>query len=222
MDKKYIYILLGIIVLILLIVLFYYYYYVPNQSNIATYKIPLITDETHFDEKYVNTIILKAQPSVSKRDHLYVSKLGFGLSFVWEMYIPSVTSSDKWQTSYNRLKPIISIADSPVISYHPKKNYLSVVLKYRNNPFYAQFAELKFEDIKPQKWSKYILIIENRSIKLYIDGQLLSAKTLQSIPVIYDIGTNITLGSLNNNFLGKIKNASLYPYPLSYTEIDSV
>lgn len=222
MDTKYIYILLAIIVLVLLFVLFYYYYYAPNQSNVAVYKIPLITNEIQFDESYHNTIILKAQPSVNTRDTLYVPRLGYGLSFVWEMYIPPVSSNDKWQTNYNRLKPIISISDSPVISYHPKKNYLSVVLKYRNNPFYAQFAELKFEDMKPQRWSKYILIIENRNVKLYIDTVLVSVKTLPSVPVIYDIATNITLGNLNNNFQGKVRNASLYPYPLSYTEIDSV
>ena len=222
MDSKTIYILIAIIVLILLSILFYYYYYAPNQSNVAVYKIPLITNETQFDETYINTIILRAQPSINARDTLYVPKLGFGLSFVWEMYIPSVTSNDKWQSSYNRLKPIISMSDSPVISYHPKKNYLSVVLKYRNNPFYAQFAELKFEDIKPQKWSKYILIIENRNVKLYINSVLVSVKTLPSVPVIYDIATDITLGNLNNNFQGKIRNASLYPYPLSYTEIESV
>jgi hypothetical protein len=222
MESKIIYLLIVIIVLILLFIFFYYYYYSPNQSNVAVYKIPLITSETQFDETYFNTIILKAQPSVSSRDTLYVPRLGFGLSFVWEMYIPAVTSNDKWQTSYNRLKPIISISDSPVISYHPKKNYLSVVLKYRNNPFYAQFAEVKFEDIKPQRWSKYILIIENRNVKIYIDGILVSVKTLPSVPIIYDIGTNITLGNLNNNFQGKIRNASLYPYPLSYTEIDTV
>ena len=147
MDSKIMYIVIGIIVFILLCILFYYYYFAPNQSNVAVYKIPLITDETHFVEDYHNTIILKAQPSVNARDTLYVPKLGFGLSFVWEMYSPSVTSNDKWQTSYNRLKPIISISDSPVIAYHPKKNYLSVSLKYRNNPFYAQYAELKYEDI---------------------------------------------------------------------------
>jgi hypothetical protein len=222
MESKYIYILLAIIVLILLFVLFYYYYYSPNQSNIVVYKIPLITNETLFDETYIKTIILKAHPSVSARDTLYVPRIGYGLSFVWEMYIPSVSSNDKWQTNYNRLKPIISMSDSPVISYHPKKNYLSVVLKYRNNPFYAQFAELKFEDMKPQKWSKYILIIENRNIKLYIDSQLVSVKTLPSVPVIYDIGSDITLGNFNNNFQGKVRNASLFPYPLSYTEIESV
>ena len=222
MDTKYIYILITVIILILLFVLFYYYYYEPNQSNIVIYKIPLITNEQQFDETYSNTIILKAQPSVSKRDTLYVSKLGYGLSFVWEMYIPSLNSNDKWQTSYNRLKPIISISDSPVISYHPKKNYLSVVLKYRHNPFYVQFAELKYENIKPQRWSKYILIIENRNVKLYIDSILVSVKKLPSIPVIYDIATDITLGNLNNNFQGKVKNASLYPYPLTYSEIEKV
>jgi hypothetical protein len=138
------------------------------------------------------------------------------------MYIPSISSNDKWQTSFNRLKPIISMNDSPVISYHPKKNYLSIVLKYRNNPFYAQFAEIKFENIKPQRWSKYILIIENRNIRLYIDTILVSTKTLPSVPVIYDIQSEIILGDMNNNFRGKIRNASFYPYPLTYDEIQLV
>ena len=222
METKTIIILITIIIIIILFICYYYFYYAPNQTNIVVYKIPLITTEQLFDEKYLNTIILKAQPSVNTRNTLYVPKLGYGLSFVWEMYIPSVTSNDKWQTTYNRLKPIISMSDSPVIAYHPKKNYLSVVLKYRNNPFYAQFAELKFENMKPQRWSKYILIIENRNVKLYIDSVLVSVKTLPSVPVIYDIITNITLGNLNNNFQGKVKNASLYPYPLLYTEIDKV
>ena len=220
METKYMYLLIILSLLILAFVVFYYYYLLPNSENSVVYKIPLLTTEQIFDDTYVNTIVLETQ--VSKRDTLYVPKLGFGLSFVWEMYIPTINSNDKWQTSYNRLKPIISMSDSPVISYHPKKNYLSVVLKYRNNPFYVQFAELKFEDIKLQRWSKYILIIENRNVKLYIDGILLSVKTLPNVPVIYDITTNITLGNINNNFQGKIKNASLYPYPLTYNEIDSV
>ena len=220
MESKYIYLIIGIVVLILLIVLFYYYYLLPNQTNVALYKIPLITDEQVFDETYLNTIILK--PKVKNRDTLYVPNLGFGISFVWEMYIPTLNSNDNWQTNYNRLKPIISISDSPVIAYHPKNNYLSVVLKYRNNPFYAQFVDLKFNDIKLQRWSKYILIIENRNVKLYIDGKLVSVKTLPSVPVIYDIADNVVLGNLNNNFQGKVRNASLYPYPLNYTDVDLV
>ena len=220
METKFLYLFIVIILLIILFIVFYYYYLLPNSANSVVYKIPLLTTEQQFDDTYINTIILETQ--VSKRDTLYVPKLGFGLSFVWEMYIPTINSNDKWQTSYNRIKPIISMSDSPVIAYHPKKNYLSVVLKYRNNPFYAQFAEVRFDNIKPQKWSKYILIIQDRNIKLYIDGVLVSVKSLPTVPVIYDIKSSIVLGTINNNFQGKVRNASFYPYPLTYNEIDLV
>jgi len=220
MNTEYIYIIIIFLILIVLFGLFYYYYWAPSQSNLSKYKINLITDEITFNETYTNTISLQTQ--VTNRKTLYIPKLGYGLSFVWEMYIPTLSGNDKWQTSYNRIKPIISMQDSPVISYHPKKNYLSIVLKYRNNPFYAQFAEIKFENIKPQRWSKYIVIIENRNIKLYIDSILVSTKTLPSLPVVYDIQSEIMLGDINNNFQGTIRNASLYPYPLSYDEVQLV
>ena len=112
--------------------------------------------------------------------------------------------------------------DSPVISYHPKKNYLSITVKYRNNPFYSQFSEVKIKDIKLQSWSKYVLVIENRNIKLYINGVLVTIKILPSVIVITDIRSEIDLGSLNDNFLGKIRKLSLFPYPLSDDEIQTL
>jgi len=213
------YLIVMVIIFILLCIAFYYYYWIPKQSNLNIYNIPLITTETVFDESYNS--ILRLNTLVS-RNTLYVPKLGYGLTFAWEMYIPSLGGNDKWQTSYNHLKPIITMNDSPIISYHPKKNYLSITLKYRNNPFYAQFAEIKFEDIKLQKWVKYIIIIENRNISMYIDGILSSTKILPSIISIGDLNSDIVLGEENNNFLGKIKNLTLYPYPLSYNEIKFV
>ena len=220
MESEYLYIIGIITILIILFSIFYYYYWSPAKTNVNKYKITLLNDETIFDEAYTNTISMVTQ--VVDRDTLYIPKLGYGLSFVWDMYIPSLGGNDKWQTSFNRIKPIISMADSPVISYHPKKNYLSIVLKYRNNPFYAQFAEIKFDTIKPQKWSKYILIIENRNIKLYINNILSATKILPSIPVIYDIQSEVVLGDINNNFQGKVKNMALYPYPLSLDEIELI
>ena len=217
MNSTLIYV--GIIIIIFLFVAFYYYYWSPRQSNINTYKIPLITDETVFNEDYNTKLLLS---TLITRDTLYVPKLGYGLTFSWEMYIPSLGGNDKWQTNFNHLKPIISMNDSPVISYHPKKNYLSISVKYRNNPFYAQFAEVKFKDMKLQVWAKYVVVIENRNIKLYINGILVSTKLLPSVIVINDIKSEILLGELNDNFLGKIKNLSLIPYPLSVDEIQTL
>ena len=179
----------------------------------------MLTNETIFSEDYNNTLNLE---TLITRDTLYVPKLGYGLTFSWEMYIPSQGGNDKWQTNFNHLKPIIAMSDSPVISYHPKKNYLSISVKYRNNPFFAQFAEVKFKDIKLQLWSKYTIVIENRNIRLYINRILVSTKILPSVIAINDIKSDIVLGSLNDNFLGKIRNLSLYPYPLSFDEIQKI
>lgn len=220
MDFEYIYLFIFIIIIIILFSIFYYYYWEPSQSNIAKYKLSLLNDETIFDDTFTQT--LNMNTLVTNRKTLYVPQLGYGLSFVWDMYIPTLNGNDKWQTSFNRIKPIISMMDSPVISYHPKKNYISIVLKYRNNPFYAQFAEVKFDNVKPQNWSNYIVVIENRNIKLFINKKLVALKILPSVPVVYDIQSEIVLGDINNNFQGKVKNMSLYPYPLSLDEIELV
>jgi hypothetical protein len=112
--------------------------------------------------------------------------------------------------------------DSPQIGYHPKKNYLSIILKYRDNPFYAQFSELRFEDVKLQKWCKYILVISGRNVQLWVDGVLKNTEYLPSLPVVYDIQSSINIGQKNNNFNGKLRNLILYPYPLSFKEIHDV
>jgi hypothetical protein len=220
MNTTLIYVGIMIIIFILLCAAFYYYYWIPRQLNTTKYKIPILQNETLFNENYVNNINIATL--ITTRDTLYVPKLGYGVSFVWDMYIPSQGGSDKWQNDFNHLKPIISMGDSPVISYHPKKNYLSIVVKYKNNPFYTQFGEVRFDDIKLQKWSNYIVVIENRNIKLYIDRVLVSTKILPSVISISDITSEIILGEKNNNFLGKINNLSLYPYPLSYDDISVV
>ena len=220
MNSSLVSIVVMVIIFLFLFIALYYYYWAPKLNNINTYKIPLLIDETVFTEDYISTINLE---TLLSRDNIYIPKLGYGLSFSWEMFIPSQGGNDKWQTNYNHLKSIIKMGDSPIISYHPKKNYLSITVKYRNNPFYAQFAEVKFKDIKLQVWAKYVVVIENRNIKLYINGKLVSIKILPSIIVIStSTKTDIILGEINDNFLGKIKNLLLIPYPLSDDEIQTL
>jgi len=220
MNTSILYVCIMFVVLLGLIGIYYFYYYLPSKSNTSKYQISLLSTETVFDNNYEHSIQMANM--VTNRSTLYIPKLGYGLTFAWEMYIPNLSGNDKWQNSFNILKPIITMNDSPQISYHPKKNYLSIVMKYRDNPFYAQFAEIKFDKIKLQKWSKYILVINGRNIQLYIDGTLVSAQYIPSLPVIYDINSDIVLGQVNNNFLGKIRNLNLYPYPLSFPEIPSI
>lgn len=219
MELQHIIIIFITLIIIFLGIIYYIFYYNGN-SNLSKYKISILTDETTFSQDYnqtYNTNLL-----VKDRKGLLIPNMGYGISFVWEMNIPNLSGNDKWNSSFNTLKPIISLGDSPIISYHPKKNYLSVILKYKNNPFYVQLAEIRFDDIKLQAWYKYIVIIDNRSVKLYINGNLSATKFLPSIPMINDVNSDLQLGELNNNFMGKIRNFSIYPYPISYSEIPNL
>jgi hypothetical protein len=218
MDTFTIITFIIVLIAIVLGIIYFIWYYKNNAFD--KYKLTLLKNETSFNEDY--EIKQQVESLITDRRSFLVPELGYGLTFVWEMNIPSISNNDKWQSSYNKLKPIISINDSPVISYHPKKNYLSVVLKYRDNPFYAQFAEVKFDNVKLQGWNKYIIIIDNRTVKIYINNVLTASKVLPSLPVIYDINSEIILGNKNNNFLGKVRNINLYPFPAPYELIEKL
>lgn len=210
----------GGIVFLIVIILAYYYIHLPTQSNTYKYKIPVLESETLFDEDFNKSIMMT--DLITTRPTLSIPEMGYGITFQWEMYIPNLSGNATWHNSFNIVKPLFYINDSPQIGYNPKKNYLSIIMKYRDNPFYAQFSEIKIPDLKLQKWCSYILVIAGRNIQLWIDGIINTTDNLPSLPVVYDIESTLTLGQKNNNFLGKIRNLYMYPYPLSYSEITSI
>jgi len=220
MNQSVIFMIVGIVLLLLILGLYYFYYYLPRQSNLGKYQIPILTTETTLDETFSQTV--QIANLVSNRPTLMIPKLGYGITFTWEMYISNLAGNAAWQNNYNIVKPIFSMQDSPQVGYNPKKNYLSIITKYRDNPFYAEFFEIKVPDIKQQKWCKYILAISGRTIQIWIDGVIVKTEYLPSLPVFYDIQSAITIGQMNNNFHGKIRNLIMYPYPLSYTELQSI
>ena len=213
-------VIISLSVLLLLgIGIYYFYYYAPYNFIGKKYAISVLYDETEFDNTFSKSIPIK---TLVTRSSLSVPNTGYGLTFAWEMYIPNRSSNDNWNNKFNIVKPIIAMNDSPQIGYNPKKNYLSIILKYRDNPFYSQYSEMKIPDIKQQKWNKYILIINGRNISIFINGSLIDSSILPSLPVIYDIAANIDLGNENNNFLGKIRNLVMYPLPIDTIDIDKI
>lgn len=220
MDQSTIFIIAATILLVVMLGLYYFYYYLRRQGNVVKYQIPILTSEITLEETFSQTT--QIANLVSNRNTLMVPKLGYGITFTWEMYISNLAGNAAWENNYNIIKPIFSMQDSPQIGYNPKKNYLSVITKYRDNPFFAEFSEIKVSDLKLQKWCKYILAIFGRTIQVWIDGVIVKTEYLPSLPVFYDIQSAITIGKVNNNFKGKLRNLVMYPYPLSYTELQSL
>jgi hypothetical protein len=218
MNKGIIY---GFFIFLFIAILFgLYFFYKSKTTNANQYKISLLEGPIKFSEDFQQ--VMQVSSLVGKRNTLYVPYLGYGLSFSFEMYVSGTNGNSEWRSSFNKLKPIIKMVDSPVISYQPKKNYLSIVIKYRDNPFLAKFAEIKYKNIKLQTWVKYIVVISSNNVRIYENGILVKSKTLEAVPILYDYDSKIILGQKNNNCLCKVRNCDMYPYPLSSTEISSV
>lgn len=209
-----------IIILFILAILFYLVYskyYLPKQSNKYQYGHLLISGIVTLKEDFQQ--IIPINTIISNRNNFYIPYLGYGITFTWDMYVPALASNTNWQSSFNKSKPIIKVEDSPEISYNPKKNYLNISVKYKDNPFLAKITELQYNGVKCQVWVKYTIVINQSSILLYENNNLVKAKLIPSPPMLYDIGNKIYIGQINNNCLCKIKDLYVYPYPLSYNEI---
>lgn len=201
------YVLAGLIMIGIIIVVFYNTFLKkPKDEN------NILTGPSKFNELYYK--------EVDNNINLVPGK-GYGLTLIWEMYIPNTSENNLYNSTFNRLKPIVRIGDSPQLYYHPKHGYLSVIVKYTDNPFYSNYPEIKIKNIKLQKWQKYALVIHDRNINLYIDGKLVSANTIMNIPII-DTNSVIQLGEINNNFLGIIKNMKTIAYPLDNKMISNL
>lgn len=198
------YFVIGGLVLIGLIIFIFYSQLLKEKDS----ETVLLKGPTKFKEDFEKDIDLS---NLGKLDNF---GKGYGLTLSWEMYIPNYSENVNYNSSFNKLKPIMKFGDSPKIYYHPKNGYLSIILKYTDNPFYSNYPEIKIENIKLQKWNKCILIINDRHVNFYIDGKLVKSRTIMNVPVI-DFNNNLILGELNNNFHGNVKNIKLLTYPIN-------
>ena len=204
-------IIATLFLIFLVIVIFYNKFYKEGVKK----ELYLIRGPTKFDEKFEKEI--RISDLVSDRTNFILDNKGYGITVKWEMYIPNNSGSKYYNSSFNKLKNIFTIGESPQVYYHPKKGYLSMIFKYIDNPFYSHYPEIKIDNVPQQRWNTFILVIDNRHVRVYMNGKLEKSITLPNI-IVLDMD-NLTLGKTNNNFLGLVKNMVLYPYPLNFTEV---
>jgi len=204
-DLGFGYLVIGLII-ILGILLYLYYDELFKQKKEQMYQIidntPIDINEK-FQKRFTITKIIK------DREYLLKEGEGHGIQLYWEMYIPDIVNNYNWKSSYDKLKPIILFGESPHIFYHPKTGELTVVLKYRDNPYYAHYPHLKLE-IPLQKWNRILVKIDNREVTIYVNDKLELATTLMNVPIIsMNYADVIQIGEKGNNIRGKLKNMKL-------------
>lgn len=134
---------------------------------------------------------------------------GKAITIKLDLHMNSTVSNDGWGSSYLSLKPIIKVGESPALYYSPKDSKLVLVVKYRDNPYYPHYQNIEV-DFPLQKWTSVLITVDNRDVKLYIDGNLVRFVKLDNTAVISnDYSDVISVGQVNNNIQGSIRGLSI-------------
>ena len=190
MDKKNIILIIIIIIIIIIITCVILY-----NKNIK--KTRFIMLKNIVDSK--NKIIIN-----NKKLDLPITNKGLGFT------LSLCINIDNWDYNYDKRKYIIKW-DNCNIWLEKKNNSL-----YVSVPIFNQSNQeiITYKNIKLQKWINIIIILDNRNLDLWINGQLINSKYLNNVP---NLKHNNLLICPKGGFSGKISNIVYYSYPLDYS-----
>ena len=123
-------------------------------------------------------------------------------TFSFWVNITNIPESAHWDTDVNIPKGIISHFDSPNVTYIVKEDILRVTVGYKDEGGMAGRYNFNLKNFKYQKWENIIVVVDNRSVDIYINGELDRSAFLPNVPWISN--DNLYIGQAGNNFNGHV------------------
>ena len=146
------------------------------------------------------------------------SKIATRFTYSFWLYLNNNSENQNWNSSFDSDKIIIHREDSsPKITYNPKFNLMKIFINYKNEEQNNVDFVLETHELKVQKWQHIVVILDNRTLKLYIDKKLNRTGFLPNTPFLFS--KNLQIGEQNNNINGSIFNLKYYNYVLSKKQI---
>ena len=123
----------------------------------------------------INKIVSTQEQQVINSSRLPLSDVGEGISwtFVNWLYI------EDWTYRFGQRKGILSWGDNLLVYFDEKTNHLHVDIQ--TVPL-GEVETLIYKDIPIQRWFSMIIILDNRTLDLFIDGELVASRMLKYLP----------------------------------------
>ena len=203
MNKK----IIGILIVLLISIFVYYKFFKHNYTTLFSDKILLDNDYS----KFVSNLYLPSSITGNKFTYTF---------WIFLKNIPE--NSDNLKTSYTNNKFIFSRNNSPGVYYNIKHNMLKIKMNYKdsNNKIHTQTHEINIRNLKLQKWTHLALVLNNRELYIYINGNLHKTSIIPSVPFIYN--KILLIGEKNNNFNGYLFDGRYYNKTLDKSKITNI
>ena len=194
-------IIISAIILILLIV--YLIYYLRDKSHVRIYK-----DNKLF---YNNEQILVGSEKLKESDE----NIKYTLSTF--IRLNNLDGNTVWSENQSFKKYIINNRGSPNIVFERETGHVIVEIAYKSKDGVNDLYEFRFENFPLQKWTQICVVVNRRIISIYKDGELYTAKKLDTIP--WKSQGIFFIGQKNKNFNGYIGLIDYYNRSLEADEV---
>ena len=154
--------------------------------------------------------------------YLPSSKKSIQVSYSFNIKIPNIPeNSTVLNSSYSYDKFIISRHNSPGFYYNIKSNKMKIYMKYKENNILKTYKlEIDGDQLKNQKITSLVLVVDNRKLNFYIDKKLHKSVIMPSVPFLFE--RNINIGQKNNNFKALLTNGKYFNRALTQKEISKL
>lgn len=141
-------------------------------------------------------------------------------TFSFWININNIPESAHWDSDVNIPKGIISHFDSPNVSYLVKEDILRVTIGYKDEGGLPGRYNFNLKDFRYQRWENIIVVVDNRSVDIYINGNLDRSVFLPNVPWISN--DNLYIGQAGNNFNGHVARVEYWNDALTIDKVKSV
>jgi hypothetical protein len=129
-----------------------------------------------------------------------------------------------WNYRFGQSKTIFQRVDksnspAPSMALAESSNDLIVTISYKTGSTTNQFA-CKVENIPLQRWTNYIMVVNGRSLDIYVDGKLVKTCVIPGVPSLDDSST-LTI-TPNGGFSGFTSALRYINYAINPSEAYSI
>lgn len=151
---------------------------------------------------------------------LPVSKEGTKYTLAFSLYSKNLAENSSWGKGFKGPKGIISHYGSPNVYYITDKNTLRISIAYRDDLSNKTFYNFDLENFKYQRWEHVVIVVDDRFVVVYLNGEIEKTIKLPNIPWISQ--NSFFIGQKNNNFNGKIRNVEYFNDALNINEVENL
>ena len=197
-------IMISVVILVLLIVLIVYLNKDSSHTNIYD------SQQLFYNDKQIMVGFEDLPPS---QENIRASLSTF-------IRLNNLGGNTQWNEDQSLKKFIIDNSGSPNIVFYRETGIVTVEVAYRSDEGVNEMYEFNLERFPMQRWVGICIVVDDRVVKIYLDGKLYTAKKLNTVP--WRSNKMLHIGKNTKNFNGNIGMVDYYSRTLNDKEILSL